>query len=166
MGQLIFTVSVIFINTKLFILDMHNKTLVPLIGWLLMIGAWFLWNLIMATTTAIHANDQIQYPVHLGFTQRYGRDLLWWLTGAITLAVLIVFELSITALTRVYFPTDQSLWQEIEHLGQAGKVLEEHATTTDVERGEIPHENSDVAVPAGRGVELGRIDSGGTFESR
>ncbi|KAF7536393.1 hypothetical protein G7054_g4524 [Neopestalotiopsis clavispora] len=157
-GQLVFTVAVIFINTKLFILEMHNKTIIPLIGWLLMVGAWFLWNILMAVGKIAHKDQQIQFPVNNNFTKGFGSQRLWWITCTLTLAALTIFELCVCALRRVYFPKDQDLWQEIEHLG-AGKVLEEHAASTDVERGE--HQDA-AAMTSEMGVALGRIDSGGT----
>ncbi|ETS79759.1 hypothetical protein PFICI_09612 [Pestalotiopsis fici W106-1] len=159
-GQLVFTVAVVFINTKLFILEMHSKTIIPLIGWLLMVGAWFLWNISMAVSGIAHKNQQIQFPVNNNFTKGFGAQALWWVTCILTLAALTVFELCVCALRRVYFPKDQDLWQEIEHLG-AGKVLEEHAAATDIERGE--HQGA--AITSGLGGEaLGKIDSGGTVE--
>lgn len=159
-GQLVFTVAVVFINTKLFILEMHNKTVIPLIGWLLMVGAWFAWNLLIAASGIAHKNQQIQFPVNNNFTKGFGTQALWWITCVLTLAALTIFELCVCALRRVYFPKDQDLWQEIEHTG-AAKVLEQHATTADVERG--GHQQDENV--SGLGVGLGKIDSGGTFES-
>lgn len=159
-GQLVFTVAVVFINTKLFILEMHNKTVIPLIGWLLMVGAWFAWNLLIAASGIAHKNQQIQFPVNNNFTKGFGTQALWWITCVLTLAALIIFELCACALRRVYFPKDQDLWQEIEHTG-AAEVLEQHATTADVERGGNQQDEN----VAGLGVVLGKIDSGGTFES-
>ncbi|KAK9770446.1 putative Phospholipid-transporting ATPase [Seiridium cardinale] len=159
MGQLVFTVAVIFINTKLLVLEMHNKTIIPLTGWLLMVGAWFLWNIFLATSGMVHKNDQIQFPVNNKFTRGFGKEALWWITCLLVLATLCIFELCVTALRRVYFPMDQDLWQEIEHQG-AAKVLEEHAIT-DAERGGV---QQDTGV-SGLGLPLGKIDSGGTVES-
>ncbi|KAI1847156.1 hypothetical protein JX266_006696 [Neoarthrinium moseri] len=156
-GQLVFTVVVIFINTKLFVLEMHHKTTVTLIGWLLMVGGWFVWNLFISGS-GVMKHTAGPYPVKDNFTHGFGRHALWWVTGFLALAAVVVFELCVTALRRVYFPKDQDLWQEIEHLG-AGKVLEEHAATGDVERGGAAQ------AQAGEGVKLGKIDSGGTVAS-
>jgi phospholipid-translocating ATPase len=160
MGQLVFTIAVMFINTKLFILEMHNKTIIPLVGWLLMVSAWFLWNILLATTGITHKGQQIQYPVNHNLTRGFGRQPLWWITCVLAVATLCIFELCVTSLRRVYFPTDQDLWQEIEHLG-AGGVLEEHAATTDVERGEAQQNVG----ASEMGIALDKIDSGGTVES-
>lgn len=48
MGDLAFTVCVLFINIKMLILELHNKTLVTFIGFFISVAGWFLWNLFLS----------------------------------------------------------------------------------------------------------------------
>jgi phospholipid-translocating ATPase len=48
MGDLAFTVCVLFINIKLLVLELHNKTIVTFIGFLISTAGWFLWNLFLS----------------------------------------------------------------------------------------------------------------------
>lgn len=130
-GQLAFTICVLFINTKLFVLEMHHKTIVTTVGWCLTIWGWFMFNLLISGTHVMSAVIG-PYPVRDDFIHNFGRQLLWWVTVLLALAAGLVLELCVTSLRRVYFPTDQDLWQEIERSG-TGDVLNEHAA----ERGEV-----------------------------
>lgn len=48
MGDLAFTVCVLFINIKMLILELHNKTLVTFIGFFISVAGWFIWNLFLS----------------------------------------------------------------------------------------------------------------------
>lgn len=48
MGDLAFTVCVLFINIKMLVLELHNKTLVTFIGFIISVAGWFLWNLFLS----------------------------------------------------------------------------------------------------------------------
>lgn len=48
MGDLAFTVCVLFINIKMLILELHNKTIVTFIGFFISVAGWFLWNLFLS----------------------------------------------------------------------------------------------------------------------
>ncbi|KAI0123941.1 phospholipid-translocating P-type ATPase [Xylariales sp. AK1849] len=114
-GQLIFTVCVVFINIKLFILEMHHKTIISCIGWTSSVGGWFAWNLFMSGTSMVNATPS-PYPVRNGFIHNFGHQLLWWVTGLLALAAVMVFELCVKSVRRVYFPNDEDVEQENEHL--------------------------------------------------
>lgn len=120
MGDLAFSAGVLFINIKLLVLELHNKTLVTFIGFLLSIGGWFLWNLILAKA---YKRVIGPYSVHDAFLYRFGKMPLWWLTLVMVLIMVIVLELAVTAMRRVFWPQDQDLMQEMEkRLGVASLV--------------------------------------------
>lgn len=120
MGDLAFSAGVVFINIKLLILELHNKTLVTFLGLLLSIGGWFLWNLILA---GAYKHRIGPYTVHTAFTQNFGKTPLWWFTLIMVLIMVIVLELAVTAVRRIFWPQDQDLMQEVERrLGVAGLV--------------------------------------------
>jgi phospholipid-translocating ATPase len=74
------------------------------------------------------------YIVRDGFTQNFGRQLLWWATVLVGLAALVVAELVVQALRRVYWPNDQDLMQRIEKDALAQGKLRDRAQAA--ERGE------------------------------
>jgi phospholipid-translocating ATPase len=46
-----------------------------------------------------------------GFIYHHGRDLAWWLILILSLAAVIVFELAVQSLRKVYYPDDVDLFQ-------------------------------------------------------
>lgn len=66
MGDLAFTVCVLFINIKMLVLELHNKTLVTFIGFFISVGGWFLWNLFLsAICTYKHLHVAFPLPKSL-----------------------------------------------------------------------------------------------------
>lgn len=111
MGDLAFSAGVLFINIKLLILEVHNKTLVTFVGFLLSIGGWFLWNLILS---GMYKHRIGPYTVRGAFIHNFGKMPLWWLTLIMVLIMVILLELAVTAMRRVFWPQDQDLMQEME----------------------------------------------------
>lgn len=120
MGDLAFSAGVLFINIKLLILELHSKTFVTIVGFFLSVSGWFLWNLILAEA---YKREIGPYSVHGAFLNRFGKMPLWWLTLVMVLTMVIVLELAVTAVRRVFWPQDQDLMQEMEkRLGVASLV--------------------------------------------
>lgn len=110
MGDLNFVAVVIIVSLKLLVLEMHNKSIVAGIILFLSIGAPFLWNLIFAAayplTTAYHVRG--------GFFIGFGQNPTWWLTLIFIVVCVYMYELSISALRKAFFPTDTDVFQELE----------------------------------------------------
>ena len=119
-GQLVYGVAVIFINIKLFLLEVRCRTIIIFIGFGLSLGGWFLWNMVLA---AVMPRSQGPYRVRDGFLFQFGRSPMWWLVTFMVLSALVVFELSIGALRRTFWPTDQDVMQEIEEVDGALYLL-------------------------------------------
>ncbi|KJZ73991.1 hypothetical protein HIM_06659 [Hirsutella minnesotensis 3608] len=111
MGDMCFTVAVVFINVKLLILELHSKTVITFAGFFLSIGGWFLWNVILS---GIYRPRVGPYIVRHAFLDNFGRTLPWWSTVFLALGVVVTLELAVQGLRRVYRPTDQDLVQRIE----------------------------------------------------
>ncbi|PNY28583.1 Phospholipid-transporting ATPase [Tolypocladium capitatum] len=111
MGDVCFTVAVIFINLKLLILELHCKTVVTFTGFFLSAGGWFLWNILLS---AIYKQSVGPYIVRAAFLHTFGLRPQWWATMFIGLAMLMALELAVQGVRRVYWPTDQDLMQRIE----------------------------------------------------
>lgn len=63
------------------------------------------------------------YIVRDAFIDNFGDTLQWWTIVLLELIVLIVIELVVQAIRRVYFPSDQDLMQRIEKDGNVDKVF-------------------------------------------
>jgi phospholipid-translocating ATPase len=92
---------------------MHNKTLTSLTGWLLSVGGWFLWTIILSALFK-PSKTYLLYPIKSGFLHQFGNNLLWWLVLLLTLACLIVFELGISSIRKSFWPTETDLFQELQ----------------------------------------------------
>jgi magnesium-transporting ATPase (P-type) len=85
-------------------LEMHNKSVVSAIGILLSIGGWFLWNIILSS---IYTHN-VTYNVKGGLLQRFGDNLLWWLSLILIVSICLLFEVIIRAAKVAYLPSDVS----------------------------------------------------------
>lgn len=61
------------------------------------------------------------------FIYNFGRKPTWWLTAVMALAMVIVFELAVSAVRRIFWPQDQDLMQEAEKHAGMLDVMREHA---------------------------------------
>ncbi|RDW88750.1 hypothetical protein BP6252_00782 [Coleophoma cylindrospora] len=129
-GDLAFTATVVVINTKLLILEMHTKTIIPAIGWAVTVFGWFAWNLLLM---AIHKSISQGYFISGGFVHHFGNTLLWWVVLLIDVVVVIVFELVVSAIRRVYFPTETDIFQELQSDPIIMRRFEETAQGLDAE---------------------------------
>lgn len=123
MGVLTFTASVMMIATKLQVLEVHNKSITCAIALFLSLGGWFLWNLVLST---IYSSNVI-YNVRDGFIDRFGRNLLWWLTLVLILVSCCGLEICVKALKVAFLPEDEDVFRELEKDAGAMKRLEQAA---------------------------------------
>ncbi|TVY39580.1 putative phospholipid-transporting ATPase, partial [Lachnellula subtilissima] len=76
-GDLAFTVCVIFINVKLLVLDTHYKTWIPLLSVTITLLGWGIWNVFLSLA---YANTPGSYAVYSAFVHHFGSNLAWWAT--------------------------------------------------------------------------------------
>lgn len=81
------------------------------------------------------------YIVRDAFIENFGRQLRWWATVLVELIALIVAELVVQAVRRVYWPTDQDLMQRIEKDTDIKSIFKETARAA--ERGEMDDYDAD-----------------------
>ncbi|KAI9791570.1 MAG: hypothetical protein M1833_001491 [Piccolia ochrophora] len=124
MGVLTFSCCVIFISCKLLIFEMHNKSIIVVIGFILSVGGWFLWNILLATSY----QKNTLYNVKNGIFHRFGRDLLWWLVLILVVLCCCVFEAGVSSLRSAWFPTDADIFQELEQDPEIRLRFEEAAS--------------------------------------
>jgi hypothetical protein len=97
------------------VLELHNKTFISFLGLFISITGWFAWNLFLS---AIYAQKPGPYMVRDAFLRNFGRNGVWWVTGIMVLSVLLVYELGVSSIRRIYFPEDEDLMQEMERYGK------------------------------------------------
>ncbi|KAK3685126.1 hypothetical protein B0T22DRAFT_516968 [Podospora appendiculata] len=129
MGTLAFTVCVIFINVKMLVLELNNRTVISFLGLFISVSGWFVWNIFLS---AIYQRLPAPYIVRSAFTKGFGRNATWWIVCFLALSALIMLEVTVKLLRKSLWPTDQDLMQEVEHIDGVLDVMKDHAA----ERGE------------------------------
>ncbi|KAH7419115.1 putative phospholipid-transporting ATPase [Cadophora sp. MPI-SDFR-AT-0126] len=98
----------------LILIEKHNKTIISFLGWLISVGGWFLWTLLLSLVFTPGKTYPL-YAIKDGFLKGYGRNLLWWLVLILTLAALILLELGVSSVRKSFWPTDVDLFQELQN---------------------------------------------------
>ena len=123
LGDMVFTCVVLLVSAKVLGLEMHNRTFVNALGAFLMLGGWFLWNMILSQTY----NNNTIYDVKDGFLHRFGRDPAWWATLAVVLFVLFTIEVGLKVMKITVRPSDAEVFQGLEKDEMANQRFEEAA---------------------------------------
>lgn len=89
LGDLSFSLAIVFTNLKLLLGETHTKTYIILAGCVITVAGWWAWN---AFLDACYSSNLSPYDVRHGFTGTFGRDPAWWATMALVLVVLGVGE--------------------------------------------------------------------------
>ncbi|KAL5046796.1 hypothetical protein BDW71DRAFT_181160 [Aspergillus fruticulosus] len=127
-GLLTFSACVIIINTKLQALEVHNKTYLSLAVFIISVGGWFLWNMILSRQYDFKSGDGI-YHVPDNFLLHSGHDLSFWVVLLITVTAVIIFEIIVASLRANILPTDVDIFQEYEKDLDIRKRFEEAAAS-------------------------------------
>ncbi|KAI9744785.1 MAG: hypothetical protein M1818_001710 [Claussenomyces sp. TS43310] len=112
MGDLAFTSCILVIATKLLVLEVHNKTYMPLICWFLSVGGWMLWNMLLSVIYP--ESSSTTYDVSGGFLTGFGREPSWWLVVLLAVSACIGLELVVKSIQKTFWPTDVDIFQELE----------------------------------------------------
>ncbi|PHH70937.1 hypothetical protein CDD80_5648 [Ophiocordyceps camponoti-rufipedis] len=127
LGTLVFTVGVLWINWKLFILETHYKPSVILASFFLTTMGWFAW---LAFLDGVYApTPSGPYLIRHTLRHTWGPDPAWWSTLFLVLALVSLIEVAVAILSRrrrrrLLNDTaslaenveewDVALWQELE----------------------------------------------------
>lgn len=93
--------------------------------------------------------------VRKALIHNFGRQLSWWTTLLLALATLVVVDLVVQGVRRVYWPTDQDVMQRIEKDANARRALREHVAS--MEDG-VDHDDMDDDMEM---QDLGQVKNGG-----
>lgn len=124
-GVLAYSACVIIISIKLQFIELHNKSIMAAIAMFLSVGGWWLWNLLLSVL--YRADQNPIYNVHRALLDRFGRNLLWWITLLLIVLAVCVLEFSIKAIKTTMFPSDVDIFQGLEKDREVRKRFEEAA---------------------------------------
>lgn len=97
LGNLCFSLGIIWTNWKCLFIETHYKTLVVAGSLAITVGGWWAWNGFMSH---IYGNNLSPYDVRGGFHEVFGRDPNWWLTLLLAFGVLCTMEWAYAAAKR------------------------------------------------------------------
>ena len=123
LGSVAFTACIVIISLKLQCIELHNKSMAAAIAIFLSVGGWWLWNLILG----LIYQQNVIYNVKDGLLDRFGRNLLWWLTLLLIILAVCLFEVTIKATKAAIWPTDVDIFQGFEQDIEVRKRFEEAA---------------------------------------
>lgn len=124
MGVITYSVVVTLVSAKLQLIETHNKTVIVAATFVLSIGGWFLWNIILGET---YSNNVI-YNVKDGILRRFGQDLTWWLVYIFCLSACLILDLALITIRTAFWPSDVDVFQEIEKSREMRQRMEEAAS--------------------------------------
>ncbi|KIW90861.1 uncharacterized protein Z519_08644 [Cladophialophora bantiana CBS 173.52] len=122
-GSLVFTACIVIISLKLQFIELHNKSVMAAVAIFLSVGGWWLWNLILSS---IYPFNPV-YSVNHALLDRFGRNLLWWITLLWTISAVCLLEVTIKAVSAVVWPSDVDIFQGFERDREVRKRFEEAA---------------------------------------
>ncbi|KAK1970913.1 phospholipid-translocating P-type ATPase [Colletotrichum sublineola] len=96
-GNLSFSLGVIWINYKCFILETHHKSVIVMASFFITFSGWWAWN---GFLSSIYAPAPSPYSVRDGFSKTFGADWAWWLTLIIMMTIFILMETIFRTLQR------------------------------------------------------------------
>lgn len=156
MGALTFTACILVIATKMQFWELHNKTYTSAISMFISVGGWFLWLIILSTTY----HNNIIYDVKEGFLERFGRNVLWWLTLILVLAACWVLEIGVKAAQCSWLPSDADCFRELEKDLAIKKRFEEAASMESTHSRGVHHADASGGLPRQRTAEEDRQREG------
>jgi phospholipid-translocating ATPase len=123
MGCLTYSVCVTVISSKVQLIEMHNKSIVAAISFVLSVGGWFLWNIILSKVYAYN----VIHNVKESFLQHFGVDLSWWLVYIFSVAACLFLDVLFISIRVAFWPTDVDDFRELEQSRVMRQRFEEAA---------------------------------------
>ena len=97
LGDLCFSLGIIWTNYKLLVLETHLKTVIVGVSITITVSGWWAWNGFMSQC---YSNNITPYDVRYGFTKTFGNDPNWWLALIIAFAIMLVLEMAFKSVKR------------------------------------------------------------------
>ncbi|KAF2212436.1 hypothetical protein CERZMDRAFT_121244 [Cercospora zeae-maydis SCOH1-5] len=97
LGDLCFSLGIVWTNWKCLVIEAHYKTLIVAVSFFVTVGGWWAWNGFMS---AVYANNISPFNVKGGFQYVFGQDPMWWLTLLLAFGVLCTMEWGYSAAKR------------------------------------------------------------------
>ncbi|ODV91372.1 hypothetical protein CANCADRAFT_15651, partial [Tortispora caseinolytica NRRL Y-17796] len=125
MGVMSFLATIIVINTKILVLEMHTITYVNAIAFIASVGGYILFTLF--TGHLYKTSNAYSLFVYNAFIDRFGTQLQWWASLLIVFVMPLAVDMMFQMLRSAFFPTDTHIFQEIEKDPMLKLRLEEEA---------------------------------------
>ncbi|KAJ5272711.1 hypothetical protein N7478_007836 [Penicillium angulare] len=158
LGLLTFTACVIVINIKLQATEVHNKTYLNLAVMIISIGGWFLWNMILSKQYKMSSGKGV-YDVPSNFLHHVGHNLLFWAVLLISAVAVLMFEMTVSTLRALFFPTDVDIFQEYEQDLEIRKRFEEAAASELQQGWDRGNKKSSFELERDREIEAADLDA-------
>jgi phospholipid-translocating ATPase len=110
MGDLTFAACIFLIAIKMQLIEMHNKSIMCLLAFVISISAIFLWNILL---DLIYPRKGI-YRVRGGLFHEWGRDPRWWIGLFFAVCAVVALELCVQAAKKTIWLTETEIFQGLE----------------------------------------------------
>ena len=124
MGCLAFSSCVTIISLKLQAIELHYKSIAAVIGIVLSVGGWWVFNLALS---GFYPKDDPVYFVNHGIIEYFGQNPLWWLTLILIVLAVVLLEVILKIIWSTIRPTDVDIFQAYERDIEVRKRFEEAA---------------------------------------
>ncbi|KAK3726094.1 drs2 neo1 protein [Vermiconidia calcicola] len=89
-GNMCFTLAIMWTNIKLLLLETQYKTLIVGVSFAITTSGWYAW---IAFLSFAYSDNLSPFDIKHSLEEDYGKDPVWWLVLLVTLAVLVAIEL-------------------------------------------------------------------------
>ncbi|KAK3690751.1 drs2 neo1 protein [Vermiconidia calcicola] len=122
-GNMCFTLAIMWTNIKLLLLETQYKTLIVGVSFAITTSGWYAW---IAFLSFAYSDNLSPFDIKHSLEKDYGKDPNWWLVLLVTLAVLVAIELVWKTLRRdMALAGWWSLWRRWRHDSDNAKNPEE-----------------------------------------
>lgn len=124
-GVLTFTAIVFTINIKIQFLEQHDRTVMNLGSALISCLGWLLWCCLLP---GLYKSDTSKiYDVFKGLYWKFGKDITWWASLLIIVAMPILYDIVLQVFRNWFFPTDSDIFRVLEKNTEIRRKIETEA---------------------------------------
>ncbi|KAK5132392.1 hypothetical protein LTR08_009122 [Meristemomyces frigidus] len=127
LGDLCFSLGIVWTNYKLLVLETHLKTVIVGVSIMITVNGWWAWNGFMA---GVYSDNISPYDVKYGFTNTFGNDWNWWLALIIAFAIMLVLEMAFKSVKRRLL--DAAAWPPWKRRSKTRMMHDRNAEELDV----------------------------------
>ncbi|CCH40607.1 phospholipid-translocating ATPase [Wickerhamomyces ciferrii] len=124
-GVLTFTAIVFTINIKIQYLEQHDRTSMNLASCLISCLGWLLWCCLLP---GLYKQETSKiYDVFKGIYWKFGKDVTWWASLLIIVAMPLLYDIILQVLRNWFMPTDSDIFRVLEKNTEIRRKIESEA---------------------------------------